>query len=301
MEEKVAKVRKRAKGTQRKEIWRRYKKNKPALIGLFILGVILFFIIFAPLFANYEEMAIKQGQAPKFLKPSLKGIFTKDSHILGTDLLGRDIFARILYGGRNTLTIGLFSTIVSVLIGGIIGASVAYYGGKFDNIVMRLMDVINCIPSMLLSLAIIASLGPSLINLLIGMTISSIPGYVRLVRAVVLTVVDQDYIEATHACGTSDFRIITKHIIPNAMGPIIIQAATSVAGMILLASGLSYLGLGIQPPAPEWGSMLSEAKDYMRTAPFLIVVPGVTIIVSALSITLIGDGLRDALDPKLKD
>ncbi|NCB04997.1 MAG: ABC transporter permease, partial [Clostridia bacterium] len=173
--------------------------------------------------------------------------------------------------------------------------------GQIDTVIMRIMDMLTAIPATLLALSIVAALGASMTNLLIAITISSIPGFVRLIRSVVITVVESDYVEAARACGTSDVRIIYKHILPNAIGIIVIQTTSSISGMILQAAGLSFIGMGVQPPQPEWGAMLSEAREFMRISPIMLIVPGVCIILTALSFNLVGDGLRDALDPRLKD
>ena len=197
--------------------------------------------------------------------------------------------------------IGLSTTVFSLVVGGLLGAAAGYYGGKVDDIIMRACDIVMSIPGILLALAIIAALGASTINLLIAITISSVPGSVRLVRSTILTVVEQDFIEAARSYGSSDMRIIVKYILPNAIGPIIVSTTMSIASMILSAAGLSFIGMGIQPPQPEWGAMLSEARQYMTTSPYMLYFPGIAIVMTALSLNLIGDGLRDALDPKLKD
>jgi len=281
------------KNSQGKEVWRRLKKNKPAIGGMIVLIILILFALFADVIANYETVVIKPNGALRLAPPSAE-------HIMGTDHLGRDMFARVVHGARISLSIGLVTTGVSVVIGGLVGAAVAYWGGLFDTIAMRFCDIMSCIPVMLMALAIVAALGPNIVNLVIAITITSIPVYIRFIRATVLTVVDMEYIEAARACGTGDFRIIRKHILVNVTGPIIVQATLSISGMILSAAALSFLGMGVQPPQPEWGAMLSDSKEYMRTNPFLMVFPGLAIILAALSFNLLGDGLRDALDPRLK-
>lgn len=294
MSVKEVKIKQYKKKSQAKEIWRRMKKNKGAMIGLIIICIFVFFAIFADVIENYEERAIDQNVKERLQGPS-------SEHWFGTDAYGRDVFARIIHGSRISLTLGLATTSISVVLGGIFGAAAGYYGGKTDSIIMRIMDTIMCIPPILLALAIVAALGPGMRNLLIAITVAQVPGFTRVIRSVVLTVVDQEYIEAAKACGTLDSRIILKHILPNAMGPIIVQATMAVAGMIIAAAGLSFIGMGVQPPAPEWGAMLSQAREYMRHAPYLVMFPGMAIILAALSLNLIGDGLRDALDPRLKN
>lgn len=284
--------RKSKKTNQMKEIWRRFRKSKTAMLGLCLLIFVLCIAIFADVITPYEN-AISQS-ATRLDGPSA-------AHIFGTDELGRDLFARIVHGSRYSLLIGVSTSVLALVIGGLLGAIAAYYGGWVDNIIMRLTDVVMTVPPILLSLAVVAALGGSLRNLLIAITISCVPSMLRLVRSVVLGVVDEDYIEAARSYGASDMRIILKYVIPNALGPIIVTTTMNVANMILSAAGLSFLSLGVQPPAPEWGALLSDAKTYMFTAPHLLYIPGIFIVIAALSFNLAGDGLRDALDPKLKD
>lgn len=284
--------RKSKKTNQMKEIWRRFRKSKTAMLGLCLLIFVLSIAIFADVITPYEN-AISQS-ADRLDSPSA-------AHIFGTDELGRDLFARIVHGSRYSLLIGVSTSVLALVIGGLLGAIAAYYGGWVDNIIMRLTDVVMTVPPILLSLAVVAALGGSLRNLLIAITISCVPSMLRLVRSVVLGVVDEDYIEAARSYGASDMRIILKYVIPNALGPIIVTTTMNVANMILSAAGLSFLSLGVQPPAPEWGALLSDAKNYMFTAPHLLYIPGIFIVIAALSFNLAGDGLRDALDPKLKD
>ena len=279
--------RKSKKTNQMKEIWRRFRKSKTAMLGLCLLIFVLCIAIFADVITPYEN-AISQS-ANRLDGPSA-------AHIFGTDELGRDLFARIVHGSRYSLLIGVSTSILALVIGGLLGAIAAYYGGWVDNIIMRLTDVVMTVPPILLSLAVVAALGGSLRNLLIAITISCVPSMLRLVRSVVLGV-----IEAARSYGASDMRIILKYVIPNALGPIIVTTTMNVANMILSAAGLSFLSLGVQPPAPEWGALLSDAKTYMFTAPHLLYIPGIFIVIAALSFNLAGDGLRDALDPKLKD
>lgn len=276
------------------EIWRRFRKNKTAMIGLVVLFIFLFFIVFAELIAPYDECAIKQDLANALQEPG-------NGHIMGTDEYGRDIFARIIHGGRYSLLLGVVTTAVAIVIASVIGAITAYYGGIIDSVIMRLLDMIMGIPLLLLAICISAALGGGLRNLSIAISISLVPSFTRVIRSVVLNINGADYIEAAKAYGTRDWLIIISQIIPNAMGPIIVQATMSVANVILSATALSYLGLGMQPPTPEWGSMLADGKEFMRYSPYVVIFPGLAIVLSALSLNLLGDGLRDALDPKLKD
>ncbi|HCO50767.1 MAG TPA: ABC transporter permease, partial [Oscillibacter sp.] len=274
--------RKSKKTNQMKEIWRRFRKSKTAMLGLCLLIFVLCIAIFADVITPYEN-AISQS-ANRLDGPSA-------AHIFGTDELGRDLFARIVHGSRYSLLIGVSTSVLALVIGGLLGAIAAYYGGWVDNIIMRLTDVVMTVPPILLSLAVVAALGGSLRNLLIAITISCVPSMLRLVRSVVLGVVDEDYIEAARSYGASDMRIILKYVIPNALGPIIVTTTMNVANMILSAAGLSFLSLGVQPPAPEWGALLSDAKTYMFTAPHLLYIPGIFIVIAALSFNLAGDGL----------
>lgn len=280
------------KQSQTKEIWRRFKKSKGAVIGLVMLAAILLVVIFADLIAPYE-MATKQELVNKLASPSFE-------HFLGTDSYGRDVFARIIHGGRTSLIIAILSTISACVLGSALGAIAGYFGGIVDGIIMRTLDIFMSVPDILFTMAVVFALGANFVNLLIALTLAYFTNYVRLVRSQVLNLSEQDYVEAARAGGSSSARIILSHILPNAMGVIIVNTTLNVAKVILYESTLSFLGLGMPPPAPEWGLMLSEAREYMRNAPYLMFFPALAIVLSATSINLIGDGLRDALDPHLK-
>lgn len=280
------------KQSQLREFWRAFSQNKPAVAGLVIV-IALFIIAYSAEAIVPYEVAIKTDIPHKLTPPG-------GEHLLGTDHLGRDVFARVLHGAKVSLTMGFIPTLISLSFGMLFGALAAYFGGWVDNLIMRLCDIFACIPGLLLSLTFVAVLGPGLTNMLIAITISSIPGRTRYVRAVILNIVELEYIEAGRACGTSSIKIIFKHVLPNAIGPLILNAASSIAGMIMTGAGLSFLGLGIQPPDPEWGFMLAESRESMRRAPYLMMAPGVAILISILAFNLVGDGLRDALDPKLR-
>lgn len=282
------------KRSQWAEVWRSLKKNKMALVGLGILVIMVLMAVFADQIADYNTVVIKQNLANRLQPPS-------GDHILGTDEFGRDIFARLVHGARVSLRVGLIAVGIAITIGGTLGALAGFYGGKLDNVIMRIMDIFLAVPSILLAIAIVSALGPNLTNLMISIGISSVPGYARIVRASVLSIRDQEFVEAAKAIGASDFRIIFRHIIPNALAPVIVQGTLGVAGAILSTAGLSFIGLGIQPPAPEWGSMLSGGRQYLRYAWWLTTFPGVAIMMIILSLNLLGDGLRDALDPRLKN
>lgn len=289
---KQKEIKQRKKKPRSGETWKLFKKNKAAMVGLIILIIFVLFAIFADFIVPYAD-AISQSAAERLQPPG-------KAHWFGTDEFGRDMFARVVHGSRRSLSLGIGTTAIALVIGGIIGACCGLYGSKFDSIVMRLCDVLNCVPGLLFALAVVAALGSSMKNLLIAVTIVSVPGFIRIVRSVILSIVEQEYIYAARACDSSNFVIIIRHVLPNAMGPIIVQASMSVASMMLTAAGLSFIGMGVQPPTPEWGVMLSTAREYMMQAPYLLFFPGVSIALSALALNLVGDGLRDALDPRLK-
>ncbi len=286
-------IKKPKKKSQFLEFCRRFSKNKAALIGFTLFIIILFFALFADFFVDYELDAITHG-ASRLAAPSAE-------HIFGTDNYGRDIFARVLYGTRNSLQMALTATISALLISIVIGAVAAFYGGIIDNIIMRILDMFMGIPVILLAIAVSASLGPGKDNLILAIIISQVPQFTRVTRSAILNVVGQEYIEAARAYGSSDLSIIAEQVLPNCMGLVIIQATMAVSQIILSIAALSYLGLGIQPPAPELGNMLSEGREYMRYSQYIMIFPGLMIALTALSLNLIGDGLRDALDPRLKN
>ena len=281
------------KRSQWREVWRMLKKNKMALLGLGILVILVLLALFADVIADYDTVVIKQNLANRLKGPSAE-------HWLGTDEFGRDIFARLIHGARVSLKVGIIAVGISIVLGGILGALAGFYGGRIDNIIMRIMDVFLAVPSILLAIAIVSALGPSIINLMIAISISSVPRYARIVRASVLSIRDQEFVEAARAIGANNARIIFRHIIPNSLAPVIVQGTLGVASAILSTAGLSFIGLGIQPPAPEWGSMLSGGRQYLRYAWWVTTFPGVAIMITILSLNLLGDGLRDALDPRLK-
>lgn len=271
------------------EVMFRLRKSPLAMFGLGVITLIVFFAIFADVVAPH-----------KFYAQNLDRMFESPSrdYLLGTDEFGRDILSRLIYGARVSLQVGFIAVSIALVAGGTLGAMAGYYGGKADNLIMRVMDVMLSIPQTLLAIAIAAALGPGLLNLMIAVGISATPRYARIVRSSVLSIRDMEFVEAAHAVGSSDFRIILKHIIPNSMAPIIVQSTLGVASAILNAAGLSFIGLGIQPPNPEWGAMLSGGRQYIRDYPHLTLYPGLTIMITILALNFLGDGLRDALDPK---
>lgn len=288
------------KRTLWEETWRRFRKNKMAMLGMYFviaLAVIAAATIIIDLATNqsfYLNHVVKQDLRGRLQPPSI-------AHPFGLDEFGRDMLLRMIWGTRYSLFMGTIAITISCVIGGVLGAISGFYGKVVDNIIMRAMDVLLAIPSMLLAIAIVAALGTSLVNLLLAIAIAYVPTFARTVRASVLTVKDQEFIEAARAIGCSDRRIIFKYVIPNALAPIIVQFTLGVAGAILSIAGLSFLGLGIQPPTPEWGAMLSNARSYMRDSWHVTVIPGMGILLTILALNMVGDGLRDALDPKLKN
>nr|WP_232019958.1 nickel transporter permease [Ureibacillus thermosphaericus] len=275
-----------------KKVFSRLVRNKSAVIGGSFILLFMIIVFFAPLLAPYDP--IQQDMLNKLQTPS-------SEHWFGTDNFGRDIFSRILYGTRLTMIVGFFSVALGATIGVLLGIISGYYGGKIDSVIMRIMDIFLAFPGILLALAIVTILGGSLINVIIAVSFSSIPIFARIVRASTLSVKKLEYIDAIRALGASDRRIIFKHIFPNITSPLIVQATLNIATAILSASGLSFLGLGAQPPTPEWGAMLSDGRNYLFNAPHVALFPGLSIVIVVLAFNLLGDGLRDALDPKNKD
>ena len=275
-----------------KDTIKRLLRNKLAVAGMIILALLIIGAILAPWIAPYDyaEQVIEDA----YQSPS-------GAHLFGTDEFGRDIFSWILLGARLSLVIGFIAVAIAIVMGGLLGAIAGYFGKAVDNIIMRLMDILMSIPSLLLAIAITATLGSSMINLMIAVGIATIPGYSRIVRAAVLSVKDQEFVEGAKAVGTSDFKIILRHILPNCLAPIIVKATLDVAICILTAAGMSFIGIGLQPPSPEWGAMLSDARYYIRDYAYMAFFPGMCIALTIFSLNVIGDGLRDALDPRLRD
>ena len=274
-----------------KRIMKQMKKNKMAMLGLIIFLIELILMVLAPVIIPYDYtamdiMAIQQG-------PSAQ-------HWFGTDELGRDIFSRILYGGRYSVTMGLISVAISTTVGMSIGAIAGYFGGQVDNVIMRVLDVIQSLPAMLLTIVISAALGSGYFNTILALSVNGLPASARMLRAQMMKVRDSEYIEAAVSINCSRFRIITSHLIPNSLSANIVQATMAVANMIVMAASLSFIGLGVQPPTPEWGAMLSGARQFIRQCPHMVIAPGMAIAITILALNLLGDGLRDALDPKLK-
>ena len=292
--ERAARRAKYKKKSELAVVWRQFKKNKLALFGLVIIAVMVVLALAAPLFIDFEKDVIEQSVMDRLKGPSAE-------HWLGTDAYGRDILCRLLWAARVSMFTG-FTVIAIGIVGGIIlGATAGYVGGVVDNLIMRFIDIFLAIPFTLMAISIVATLGNSIPNLVLALSLSLIPKFTRIIRSSVIGLKGQEFIEAAKLCGASGPVIDLKHIIPNALGPIIVEATLAVARTIIDIAGLSFIGLGIQPPNPEWGAMLSDARKYMIQYPYLIMSPGIAIVLTAASLTLIGDGLRDALDPKMRN
>ncbi len=279
------------KDTEFRRVVKQLSYNKLATFGIILFVVLLVICLMAPIIAPYDYQAIdlrNKSQTPNA------------EHLFGTDNLGRDILSRVLYGGRYSITMGIFSLMVSLVLGTILGSIAGYFGDWVDNIIMRALDIIQSLPGMLLTIVLSAVLGSGYINTILALSINGIPGEARMLRGQILKVRGNEYVEAAQAINCSKTRIITQHILPNSFSPMIVQASMGIASRIMTASSLSFIGLGVQPPAPEWGAMLSDARVYIREYPHMILFPGIAIALTVLSLNLFGDGLRDALDPKLK-
>ncbi len=272
-------------------IWRRFRRHRLAVLAASVLAIMVVLVVLAPIIAPYKFDAIDMAHIKEAPSPV---------HIMGTDDLGRDLFTRILYGGRISLTIGIFAALVGTTVGSLLGSLAGFYGGRLDNIIMRITDVFFSIPSLplLIILSAYAKSAIPIMILIIGLL--SWMSTARVVRGTVLSIREQDFITASRMVGVRDIRIILRHILPNAMAPIIVGATLGVGGAIILESSLSFLGLGVKPPTPSWGNMLQDAQSTMATKPWLTIFPGLTILITVLAVNFLGDGLRDALDPKLR-
>lgn len=275
-----------------RETWNEFKKNKIALAGFIIVS---FFIILAVLASFLAKEGINEQVMTDRLQPPSK------EYWLGTDDFGRDILSRVIHGARISLWVGFSSVIGSVIVGSILGIIAGYYGRWIDTIISRFFDIMLAFPSILLAISIVAVLGPSLRNALIAIAIINVPNFGRLIRSKVLSIKEDEYIMAAKGIGMKDSRILFSHILPNSMAPVIVQGTLAIATAILEAAALGFLGLGAQAPTPEWGKMLADSKDYIQTAPWTMIFPGLAIMLTVLGFNLMGDGLRDAMDPKMKN
>ena len=275
------------------QIIRRFFRNTAALLGLIYMVVLLFAAVFADKLFDYDTIVIRNNISERLIPPCA-------AHWFGTDDLGRDIFARVVHGARLSLTISFSAVALALVVGGIIGLFAAYYGGFVDELLMRLTDIFIAVPTTLMCIILVAALGSSSLNLILALGLASMPTFARVVRSAVLTVRDEEYITSARALGARDSEIVTKHVLPNCMGPILVQTTLRIASAIYNTSALSFLGLGIAQPAPEWGGMLSAGRNYIRTASYISLIPGLAIMLTVLALNLMGDGIRDAIDPKLK-
>jgi peptide/nickel transport system permease protein len=277
--------------SQRQLFWRYFKRNRLAVGGLAVIALVFFIAAFAGLIAPLDpgqtDVALK-------LKPP------SSDHLLGTDQLGRDVLSRMLFGSRVSLSVGFVAVAISIVIGIFVGALAGYYGRWADSVLMRFVDIMLCFPSFFLILTVVAILGPSLFKVMVVIGITSWMGTSRFVRAEFLSLRERDFTQAAKALGVKDRRIIFRHILPNALAPVFVTATLDVATAILVEAGLSFLGFGVQPPAPSWGNILTEGRTYILDAWWLTVFPGLAILLTVLSFNLLGEGLRDALDPRLR-
>lgn len=289
-----------------KGAWQRLLRRKTGVTGMVLIGFWLLVAIFAPLIAPHDPTNSLIGESDvKRFDPPCVHVFgcaeEEPQHILGIDGNGRDQFSRIVFGSRLSLSIGLSTVSVAIIVGAALGAIAGYWSGWPDNLIMRIMDVVLGFPSLLLAITIVAVLGPGLTNALLAIAIVTIPQYARVMRASVLQIKELDYVAASQALGAGKGRILLTRIIPNALTPLVVLGTLGIAGAILEAAGLSFLGLGAQPPTPEWGTMLSESRNQLFSAPHLVFFPGLAIMLVVLGFNLLGDGLRDALDPRLNE
>lgn len=279
--------------SQGRDIWRRFCKNKMAVAALVVLSLIVLAACTADLFWDYEADACELNISEKLQKPSAE-------HILGTDELGRDILCRLVYGARVSLVVGIGAATFALVIGAILGSIGGYYGGRIDSIIMRFTDVLLAIPGLLLGIAIVSAFKPTVFYMALAFGLSYVSKFTRIIRSAILSIRDQEYVEAARAIGAKDHTIILRHILLNCMAPILVQYALCIGTRILSVSTLSFIGLGIQAPTPDWGSMLATARPYIRSNTYLVLGPGLALLLTISSFNIIGDGIRDALDPRLK-
>ncbi|MBE6962264.1 MAG: ABC transporter permease [Ruminococcaceae bacterium] len=284
-----AQVRRRS---QLAEIWRNFRKNKGAMIGLILIIIIITIGATVSFWIDYDKI-VAMNIRERLQPPSAE-------HWFGTDEMGRDLFWRVLYGTRYSIAVGFVAVMVSLAIGIPVGAVAGYFGGKIENLIMRGADIFAAVPGVLMAMVIVAILGANVFNLMLAIGIAAVPGFIRTTRAAVLTVKNEEYIEAIRALGKSEPYIIARHVLPNCLSPIIVRVTLRIAGAIISASSLSFLGLGIEAPLPEWGALLNGGNKFVMTHPYLTIFPGLAIMITVLAFNLVGDGLRDAMDPKLK-
>ena len=276
------------------EFWHRLSQNKGAMVGFFIIVALCFVALTADFWIDYDTQVVSQNISQRLQKPSAR-------HIMGTDQFGRDIFARLMYATRYSMSIGFVAVCISFFAGLVFGAIAGYYVGKpIDNIIMRFLDIIHSMPSILFGVALVNFLGANVLTLMLAVGLIAVPGMAKSVRAAVLTTCNNEYVESARAIGLPEWRIVFFHVIPNCLSTIIVQFTLRIGNAIIVASSLSYLGLGVPQPAPEWGSMLSTGRQYLRGSSYMTLFPGLAILITVLAFNMLGDGVRDALDPKLK-
>lgn len=275
------------------ETWRRLIKNKGAVIGMIFLAVLILAALLSPYLFDYDTQVIGMNMPERLQPPS-------SAHWFGTDEVGRDLFARVIYGARYSLVIGVGSVLIGLVVGTILGSLAGFYGGVMDSVIMRGVDIFYSIPNIMTAVVIVSVLGRSTVNLMIALAFSCASSFSRIVRASVMTIRNQEYVESSYSMGLPTWKIILKHILPNCLSPIIVQLTLLIGTTIISASSLSFLGIGVPAPAPEWGALLSAGRGHIRNASYMCVIPGLAIMFTVLALNLLGDGLRDALDPKLK-
>lgn len=279
------------KHSQWRDVWHRLRQNKLAMAALVIVILLILMAVFAETIAPYDYA--EQNPDAKFEYPSA-------AHLLGTDNYGRDLLSRLIVGGRISLLVSVLSVVFALIVGGFIGAISGYFAGTVDGVIMRIMDIVMAIPQFLLAVAVSVALGSGIVNTAIAIAIGSVPSYARLMRASVMSIKEQEFTEAARALGNSNMQILFKHIIPNTLSPIIVETTLHIGANILAISGLSFVGLGVQPPTPEWGSIMAAGRQYIRDFWPLVTFPGVFIMLTMFGFNILGDGLRDAMDPRLK-
>lgn len=275
------------------ETWRRLIKNKGAVIGMIFLALLVLAALLSPYIFDYDTQVIGMNMPERLQPPS-------SAHWFGTDEVGRDLFARVIYGARYSLVIGVGSVLIGLVVGTILGSLAGFYGGVMDSVIMRGVDIFYSIPNIMTAVVIVSVLGRSTVNLMIALAFSCASSFSRIVRASVMTIRNQEYVESSYSMGLPTWKIIMKHILPNCLSPIIVQLTLLIGTTIISASSLSFLGIGVPAPAPEWGALLSAGRGHIRNASYMCVIPGLAIMFTVLALNLLGDGLRDALDPKLK-
>lgn len=290
----MADTKKKVKGrTMLQETMHRLLRNKGAVLGMVFLAALVLAALISPVIFDYETDVIGQNMADRLMGPCA-------THWFGTDEYGRDLFARVVYGARYSLIIGVGSVFLGLIVGTILGSMAGFHGGLVDSIIMRGVDIFYSIPNIMTAVVIVSLLGTSTVNLMIALAFSCASSFSRIVRAAVMTIRDQEYVESSYAMGLPTWKIIVKHILPNCLSPIIVQITLLIGTTIISASSLSFLGIGVPAPAPEWGALLSAGRSHIRDASYMCIIPGLAIMMTVLALNLLGDGLRDALDPKMK-